>query len=165
MSTLVPNGISILVAVLKRAGFNNIELFDNTFYETASGFSKDEDRVKMGSVKPFSFADRGIKLKTTDMYQDFVNKVNEFKPEIIMASVLEDTFKVFIKFMELIKDQKIPCLVGGQFPSSAPEKFAPLDYVNYICRGEGEGALVDLCNALEDGKETSNIKNLWAYVS
>jgi radical SAM superfamily enzyme YgiQ (UPF0313 family) len=161
MSTLVPNGISILVAVLKRAGFNNIELFDNTFYETASGFSKDENRVKMGSVKPFSFADRGIKLKTTDMYQDFVNKVNEFKPEIIMASVLEDTFKVFIKFMELIKDQKIPCLVGGQFPSSAPEKFAPLDYVNYICRGEGEGALVDLCNALEDGKETSNIKNLW----
>ena len=26
MSTLVPNGISILVAVLKRAGFNNIDL-------------------------------------------------------------------------------------------------------------------------------------------
>ncbi len=154
MSTLVPNGISILVAVLKRADFNNIELFDNTFYETESGFSKDQDRVEMGSVKPFNFGDKGIKLKTTDMYQDFVNKVNKFKPDIIMASVLEDTFRIFRKFMELIKDQKIPCLVGGQFASSAPETFVPLDYVHYICRGEGEGALVDLCNEMEDGKQT-----------
>ena len=98
MSTLVPNGISILVAVLKRAGFNNIELFDNTFYETESGFSKDQDRVEMGSVKAFNFGDKDIKLKTTDMYQDFVNKVNEFKPDIMVASVLEDTFRIFIKF-------------------------------------------------------------------
>jgi len=61
MSTLVPNGISILVAVLKRAGFNNIALFDNTFYETESGFSKDQDRVEMGSVKPFNFGDKNLK--------------------------------------------------------------------------------------------------------
>ena len=35
MSTLVPNGISILSAVLKEAGFKNIGLFDNTFYENS----------------------------------------------------------------------------------------------------------------------------------
>ena len=63
--------------------------------------------------------------------------------------------------MELIKDKKIPCLAGGQFVSSAPEKVISVDYVDYICRGEGEGALIDLCNALEEGKDPSNIKNLW----
>ena len=160
MSTLVPNGIAILVAWLKREGFKNIDLFDTTFY-TAEDKSKDQDRVEVGQVQPFNYADRGIKLKTTDMYEDFVKKVNEFQPNIIMASVLEDTFKIFIKFMEMIKNKKIPCLVGGQFASSAPEKVIALDFVNYVCRGEGEEALTDLCKALEDGKDTSKIANLW----
>ena len=34
MSTLIPNGIAILSAVLKEAGFKNLELFDPTFYES-----------------------------------------------------------------------------------------------------------------------------------
>jgi radical SAM superfamily enzyme YgiQ (UPF0313 family) len=160
MSTLVPNGIAILVAWLKRDGFKNIDLFDTTFYESESK-SKDQDRVEVGQVQPFNYADRGVKLKTTNMYEDFVKKVYEFQPDIIMASILEDTYKIFIKFMEKIKNKKIPCLAGGQFASSAPEKVIALDFVDYVCRGEGEETLTDLCNALENGTDTVKIPNLW----
>ena len=62
MSTLVPNAISILTAILKQANFNNIDLFDTTFYES-DGLSKDEDRVKVGQVQPFNFDEKNIKLK------------------------------------------------------------------------------------------------------
>ncbi len=167
MSTLVPNGIAILSAVLKKAGFKNIELFDPTFYNsTAIRAQKDNQarydaRVKLGQIKPFNFGERGIEMKNTDMFRDFINKINQFKPDIIFASILEDTFPIFKKFMEKIKDKKIPCLAGGVFPSSVPEILLKEDCVDYVCRGEGEGALVDLCNALEEGKDTSNIKNLW----
>ena len=167
MSTLVPNGIAILSAVLKKAGFKNIELFDPTFYNsTAIRAQKDNQarydaRVKLGQIRPFNFGERGIEMKNTDMFGDFINKINQFKPDIIFASILEDTFPIFKKFMEKIKDKKIPCLAGGVFPSSVPEILLKEDCVDYVCRGEGEGALVDLCNALEEGKDTSNIKNLW----
>ena len=160
MSTLVPNGIAILIAWLKRDGFKNIDLFETTFYGTEDE-SKDQNRVEVGQVQAFNYADRGVKLKTSNMYDDFVKKVNEFKPDIIMASVLEDTFRIFINFMEKIKDKKIPCLAGGQFASSAPEKVIELDFINYVCRGEGEEALTELCNAMEEGKDTSKIANLW----
>ena len=160
MSTLVPNAISILTAVLKQAGFNNTELFDTTFYNTEA-LSKDMNRVKIGQVQPFNFEERDIKLKTSNMYEDFINKVNRFKPDVIFASIVEDTFPIFIKFMNLIKDKKIKCLAGGVFPSSAPERAIKLDFVDYVCRGEGEGALVDLANALEDNKNPSKIPNLW----
>ena len=160
MSTLVPNAISILTAILKQANFNNIDLFDTTFYKSEE-ISKDEDRVKVGQVQPFNFDERNIKLKTTDMYKDFTDKVNKFNPDIIFASIVEDTFPIFINFMELIENKKILCLAGGVFPSSAPERVIKLDFVNYVCRGEGEGALVDLANALEEGKDTSKIANLW----
>ena len=59
MSTLVPNGIAILSAVLKEDGFKNIALFDNTFYESSGELSKDQDRVTVGQVKPFNFGDKG----------------------------------------------------------------------------------------------------------
>ena len=168
MSTLVPNGIAILSAVLKRAGFKNIELFDPTFYESheitraqREGKSRYDAREKMGQIRPFSFKERNINLKTTNMFQDFVTKINTYKPDIIFASILEDTFPIFVKFMEQIKDKKIPCLAGGVFPSSVPERLLREDFVDYVCRGEGEDALVELCNALEEGKDTSKIKNLW----
>ena len=131
MSTLVPNAISILTAILKQAGFNNIDLFDTTFYESDE-LSKDEDRVKVGQVQPFNFDEKNIKLKRTDMYKDFINKVNKFKPDIIFASIVEDTFPIFINFMNTIKDNKIPCLAGGVFPSSAPERVIKLDFVDYV---------------------------------
>ena len=111
MSTLVPNAISILTAYLKRAGFKNIDLFDTTFYESAGvtraqadGKSKYDVRVKYGNVQPFNFEERNVKLKQTDMFNDFVNKVNNFNPDIIFASLVEDTYPIFIKFMELIKN-------------------------------------------------------------
>ena len=58
MSTLVPNAVSILTAVLKRDGFESIELFDTTFYESDEE-SKDENRVRMGQVQPFTFDEKG----------------------------------------------------------------------------------------------------------
>jgi radical SAM superfamily enzyme YgiQ (UPF0313 family) len=160
MRTLVPNAISILSAVLKKAGFKNVELFDTTFYEP-EGVSMDEERVELANLQPFDFKDRDIEPKKSNMYKDFAKKVDQFKPDIIFASVVEDTYPIFLNFMETIKDKKIPCLAGGVFPSSVPEKVIKLDCVDYVCRGEGEDALVDLANALEDGKDPSKIKNLW----
>jgi radical SAM superfamily enzyme YgiQ (UPF0313 family) len=161
MSTLVPNAISILTAVLKRAGFNSIDLFDTTFYETDGLKTRMKYQVRVGQVQPYNFSEKNITPKTTDMYKDFVEKVDNFKPDVIFASLVEDTFPIFKNFMDLIKDKKIKCLVGGVFPSCAPERVMELDYVDYVCRGEGEGALVDLANALEEDKEVTNIKNLW----
>ena len=106
MSTLVPNAISILTATLKQSGFNNIDLFDTTFYQS-DGLSKDENRVKVGQVQPFNLDERDIKLKSTDMYKDFVEKINKFNPDIIFASIVEDTYPIFINFMKLIKEKKI----------------------------------------------------------
>ena len=160
MRTLVPNAISILSAVLKRDGFKNVELFDTTFYEP-EGVSMAEARVELANLQPFDFKDRNITPKTSNMYKDFERKVDKFKPDIIFASIVEDTYPIFINFMHTIKNKKIPCLAGGVFPSSVPERVLKLDFVDYVCRGEGEGALVDLANALEENKDPCKIKNLW----
>jgi len=160
MSTLVPNAVSVLTAHLRANGFEFIELFDTTFYQS-SDESKDENRVRMGQVQPFDFDERNVSLKTTDMYVDFLEKVEDFRPDLIAATILEDTFPIFTRFMELVEDKKIPTVVGGVFPSTIPERLAELPYVHYVCRGEGEDALLELCNALNYGDRPTKIANLW----
>ena len=55
------------------------------------------------------------------------------------------------KLLENIKDYKIknhvPLIAGGVFPTFAPELVIKNEVVDIVCIGEGENALLDLCEA------------------
>jgi radical SAM superfamily enzyme YgiQ (UPF0313 family) len=51
--------------------------------------------------------------------------------------------------------------MGGVFATYAPHIAIAEPTVQYICRGEGEDALLDLCQALSSGEDPSRIPNLW----
>lgn len=53
----------------------------------------------------------------------------------------------------------VPVVLGGAHPSTCPEE--SLEHADFICRGEGEGAVVDLAEALARGGATDSIQNLW----
>ncbi len=44
---------------------------------------------------------------------------------------------------------KVPVIVGGVFATFAPEICIKEDLVDMVCVGEGENALIDLCDRLE----------------
>ncbi len=54
-----------------------------------------------------------------------------------------------------------PVVVGGVHATLAPEAVAAIPHVDFTCVGEGEGALVELCAALERGGDPRGIANLW----
>jgi len=56
-----------------------------------------------------------------------------------------------------------PIVWGGIHPTSVPEEC--IGEVDYVCVGEGEMAAIDLCTALRDGTDTTNIPNIWAHVN
>ena len=57
---------------------------------------------------------------------------------------------------------RAPVAVGGIHATLAPEQVAALPEVDFTCLGEGEGALPELCHALETGADPSRILNVWA---
>jgi len=59
----------------------------------------------------------------------------------------------------LKKRTKIPIVWGGIHPTISPQKC--IGHVDMVCVGEGEGAILDLVNALEKKKSINKIKNLW----
>jgi radical SAM superfamily enzyme YgiQ (UPF0313 family) len=99
--------------------------------------------------------------KNSDMFQDFRNMIEEFQPSLIGFSALESTLEMTLELLHSIKDKKIPKLIGGMGVLFLRERIIKNDLIDMICIGEGEGAIVDLANAIRDEKDYSNIKNLW----
>ena len=87
--------------------------------------------------------------------------VESLKPNVIMMSVTSSDFWDAALITKMFKNNinKYGIIWGGPHPTIDPERC--LEHVNVVCRGEGEGAILDYLNCLKDGKDVSKIKNLW----
>jgi radical SAM superfamily enzyme YgiQ (UPF0313 family) len=62
----------------------------------------------------------------------------------------------------LIKQElDVPVIFGGIHPTSVPEGVIKNEFVDFIIRGEGEYALLDLVSKLENNQNVTNIPNVW----
>ncbi|MBF0489181.1 MAG: B12-binding domain-containing radical SAM protein [Candidatus Omnitrophica bacterium] len=157
---MLPPAIGLLSAVLKRAGYE-VRLFDTTYYKSIEGKESDSDGSKAERLmaRPFKMPHE-ITCKTTNCFEDFRKEVLEFQPDLLALSTTEDMYRLGIKLLEQVKDLKITTIAGGVFPTFAPDLVLKCPYVDIVCRGEGEDALLELCHRLEKGLDYDEIANL-----
>lgn len=173
MMNMMPPAIAVFSALLKQKGID-VALFDTTYYPwdhsgapaTGQGIgrfemSSDKRKELTLQVRPFNLEERGIIPKETDMVEDFKNLVDTFRPDLIAMSCVEDTFPQGVYLLDQIRDRKIPTLLGGVFATFAPHIAIGKDCIDMVCVGEGEGALVDICERMSLGKDRSEVRNLW----
>ena len=173
MMNMMPPAIAVLSALLKQKGIE-VALFDTTYYmwDHAStvvagqgvgrfDLSSDKRKELTLQVRPFNLDERGIRPKGTDMVEDFQDLVDTFHPDLIAMSVVEDTYPQGLYLLNQIKDRGIPTLVGGVFTTFAGHIAIEEEAIDMVCVGEGEGALVEVCERLAQGKDYSDVKNLW----
>ena len=162
--SLVPPVIGLFSSLLKDRG-HTVSLFDSTGYDFEGKVDSDVEAEKNLFNAPIEAASsKGIKIKLTNMYDDFAKKVEDFQPTLIAMTVTESTFIRGIKLLDHLRFRKkynILTIVGGVFATFAPERVAMEDAVDIVCVGEGDEALVELCDKLEKSKNYSKIKNLW----
>jgi len=168
MVGIVPSNLAILSACLKESGFN-VKLFDCTTYRSVTGETQEDTRTKLGLVKKTDI-DKYIHLKETNIYEDFVEIVDEYKPDLIAFTVVDSTIKFSLSFVGLIKNKNIPIVFGGVGATFNYEKILNAgmeDFmkgcalVDFVCIGEGEEAIVELCEELFRGNACENIKNIY----
>ena len=174
MRTIPPVGIATISALLKE---NNIEVdvFDGTRYtdyylnpdldydtshEKFNRMDIHKDRVNNSNVNAFDWGDRDISLKTSSIFTDFTNKIEKYGPDLIAMSIVENTYDLGLQLLNSVYDN-IPVVMGGVFATYAPEICINDPKVDFVCRGEGEYPMLDLCNALAQGKDPSSILNIW----
>src|SRR3990167_1764517 len=159
LENALPISITQLSSCLKEAGIE-VNLFDTTFYKWGRK-SDMENRIEGLQFQPCP-----IRYINGDVYTDFLNKVETFKPDVIGMSVVEPTFILGMKLLtsarEFIKRNGIRVAVGGVHAVLAPETVSKYgDLVDYICISEGEKAFIELCQKIERGESVDKQVGFW----
>ncbi|MGC9044432.1 MAG: B12-binding domain-containing radical SAM protein, partial [Myxococcota bacterium] len=103
---------------------------------------------------------------TTELYiasleNNLFEKINDYSPDIILFSVII-TKQDFYNRLGIILKRKFPdikIIIGGPYVT-LKNAYAKNDWVDFAIIGEGEDAIIDLIEALENGKDFRKIKNL-----
>jgi anaerobic magnesium-protoporphyrin IX monomethyl ester cyclase len=162
----IPLGISMISARLEEDGHKTL-LFDSTFFTSRSMNFKDK-REEVGThIK----TDLGKYVTRIDASpeQVFEKMVIEEEPDIVGLSAVSYNFPEGLRYLKLLKNLELKhkplTIVGGTHPTVAPEKTIAIDDVDAICVGEGELAMAELTNKLQNGEDYSHVQNMWVKVN
>ncbi|MAF67542.1 MAG: hypothetical protein CMJ84_18035 [Planctomycetes bacterium] len=90
----------------------------------------------------------------------WLHKIAEYAPDVVTFSVMSGSHKQILSVNRYLKSRfDFFSIMGGPHPTFVPD-YGTDPAVDAICIGEGEGALVDLLNALEAGEDWRGIENL-----
>lgn len=155
---IIPLGISVLAGILKREN-HIVDLFDVTFMVPKR---LDHDaRQKTGVVEQTNVEECWGVGVSLDIKKEFKNKLLSFDPDLIAFSIVENNYSCAKELFKAAKEvTRQPIMVGGIFPTIAPEYFIEDKNVDIICRGEGEYPLLELANKLDRNKDITSISNL-----
>jgi len=79
--------------------------------------------------------------------------------DLIGISLTTNFFEISAQISKRIKKElKTHIVWGGVHPTARPDEC--LEYADIVCRGEGEGAMVELAEKIEKGMSYYNVKNL-----
>ena len=136
--------VEYLSAILKNSGYDTELVFDPGLFDP--------------------FLNRHSTLASFFSHRDYIiDKIVNSAPDLVAFSVFSDIYSWACEIAFSLK-QKIqtPIIFGGIHPTAVPEIVIKNDFVDYVCVGEGEEALVELVESLEENKDISTIKNVFA---
>ena len=87
--------------------------------------------------------------------------VGDFEPDLIGFSAVTNQYKYVLEIATFLKQEFcLPQICGGIHATLAPDEVLQSGCFDFVCRGEGEYALLDLANRLEKGEDVSRIPNI-----
>ena len=155
-----PIGLTLIMTILAKEG-HEVKLFDTTFM--AAGENNDSKlREKNGTVKPVATAHLFQKHSKEELITAWIKTIEDFKPDLIAASILEDAYTFCGTFLDAAKKHfTIPIAVGGVTPTISPNVVMEHPSIDMLIQGEGEVAFKELMVALKNKTPLSEVPNLW----
>ena len=91
-------------------------------------------------------------------------QIRQEAPDLIAFSSTTPMFSVVQSWARQVKKlmPRVPIVVGGVHAILHAEEVISVPEIDYVCTGEGEDALLELCRAIEQGADTSAIANIWS---
>lgn len=166
--------IGLWTAILKAQEYN-VDLFDCTPYMPDYEFVGTAEESIQESMDESASATRANKLMAsrkfdpiklfgepkTDLLGDFERKLGDFKPHVVVVSTLvEDTWPQVKDLMKVLSNYpKIKSIIGGVFPTMAPDEVISDPNVQIIAEGDGEHIIPEFCESVRKFIPATDIKS------
>lgn len=93
---------------------------------------------------------------------EFIQKLKMANPQLIGFSCNTHSYPYVEHYAGLIKENlNIPIICGGIHATLMPAQVMANRYIDFVCVGEGEEALVELVDALSNRSCVDGIPNIW----
>lgn len=93
---------------------------------------------------------------------EVVERVRALNPGLIGLSL---TTRQWLRARQLVgairAELDVPVVTGGLHPTFSPEQVLSSPGFDYVCLGEGEESALELVEALQAGRPTDTIRNIW----
>ena len=100
--------------------------------------------------------DKGVEsiVLIANLEKDFNSKLKDIKPDLIGISVLTTEHTWLVEISQQIKNDfpDIPIIVGGVHAMLYPKAILQIPCIDYVCTGEGELTLTNLCESIRKGR-------------
>ncbi len=104
-----------------------------------------------------------IRHKVADTPADLVERVRRLKPDLIGLSLTTRQWQRAREVAAALGAEGLgPIVAGGLHPTFSPQEVLETPGITYVCIGEGEEPMLDLCRALDLGEPVIGIDNIWA---
>ncbi len=93
--------------------------------------------------------------------RDLIKAIKDSKPDVIGFSTMTGLHNWALSTAKKVKDKyEVPVIFGGPHPTFYPDLINQ-PQVDIVCRGEGEYAMLDLMNSIQEREDYTTVKNLW----
>ena len=109
-----------------------------------------------------------LHIKSKDITKDILfERITGFNPGLIAFSTTSLQYQYVKYFSEMIKKAycNIPIICGGIHTTLCAAEIMSNQFIDYVCIGEGEYALLELCKCLEEKLDTTKIKNIHSKIN
>ena len=97
MSSLAPQGLGILSAIMKQNGYTDVNLFDCTFYNSHALYSP-EERINKVAVRPYSFKDRKITIPWIYCVARSIFLIDKIPMDLAAIDSLQNRLRICLLF-------------------------------------------------------------------
>lgn len=144
-------GLRSLSAFLKSRGHRVSTLFYGEMGRTHKEFHQ---------FSKIEYAQSAVKWCQGEHKQELINTLQQLNPDLIGISLRSAFVRTAEELTKTFKERlSVPILWGGIHPTLCPDE--SIQYADIVCRGEGEFPLLDIAQALDQGRSMEAIPNLW----
>jgi radical SAM superfamily enzyme YgiQ (UPF0313 family) len=138
------------------------------YFETQDIHTEPQGRVYLGigylsaSLKRAGHEVELVHLIEPTGRSELIELVSRTGPGMVAFSATSLQFSKVRAMSSWVKEElDVPTVCGGVHPTIAPEEALTAPGLDFICVGEGEEALVELCGALEAGGPVEEVGGIW----